>query len=201
MDINSGNYGYSCNTNYIHLCAMFVMPYTKTAFVCFCATWNLVQYEGSKEISLMCQQNLSTVENKWVEKCLLLLIKVQVLVGFWFLAIDELMTPEEKAKLFTAIGYSDSSHHLSLPKQVSKFLWGLLKKKQNNKKHLNKTNQTKNPFLMHVILKISSRMCVSASQNHAECTNKIKKNYSGKHEEWLIFSLVLFWLVHNPNLE
>ncbi|CAM9405577.1 unnamed protein product [Bubo scandiacus] len=31
--------------------------------------------------------------------------------------IDELMTPEEKAKLFTAIGYSDSSHHLSLPKQ------------------------------------------------------------------------------------
>uniref|UniRef100_A0A8C3VCX4 Vacuolar protein sorting 13 homolog C n=1 Tax=Catharus ustulatus TaxID=91951 RepID=A0A8C3VCX4_CATUS len=32
-------------------------------------------------------------------------------------SIDELMTPEEKAKLFTAIGYSDSSHHLSLPKQ------------------------------------------------------------------------------------
>ncbi|NWW74640.1 VP13C protein, partial [Climacteris rufus] len=31
--------------------------------------------------------------------------------------IDEIMTPEEKAKLFTAIGYSDSSHHLSLPKQ------------------------------------------------------------------------------------
>ncbi|KAM6119483.1 intermembrane lipid transfer protein VPS13C [Pterocles gutturalis] len=31
--------------------------------------------------------------------------------------IDELMTPEEKAKLFTAIGYSDSSHNLSLPKQ------------------------------------------------------------------------------------
>uniref|UniRef100_A0A674GCF0 Vacuolar protein sorting 13 homolog C n=1 Tax=Taeniopygia guttata TaxID=59729 RepID=A0A674GCF0_TAEGU len=31
--------------------------------------------------------------------------------------IDELMTPEEKAKLYTAIGYSDSSHHLSLPKQ------------------------------------------------------------------------------------
>ncbi|RMB94467.1 hypothetical protein DUI87_29278 [Hirundo rustica rustica] len=31
--------------------------------------------------------------------------------------IDELMTPEEKAKLFTAIGYSDSSHHLSLPKE------------------------------------------------------------------------------------
>uniref|UniRef100_A0A803VSL0 Vacuolar protein sorting 13 homolog C n=1 Tax=Ficedula albicollis TaxID=59894 RepID=A0A803VSL0_FICAL len=32
-------------------------------------------------------------------------------------SIDELMTPEEKAKLFTAIGYSDSSHNLSLPKQ------------------------------------------------------------------------------------
>ncbi|NXU49115.1 VP13C protein, partial [Turnix velox] len=31
--------------------------------------------------------------------------------------IDEIMTPEEKAKLFTAIGYSDSSHNLSLPKQ------------------------------------------------------------------------------------
>ncbi|XP_014800036.1 PREDICTED: vacuolar protein sorting-associated protein 13C isoform X3 [Calidris pugnax] len=31
--------------------------------------------------------------------------------------IDEIMTPEEKAKLFTAIGYSDSSHCLSLPKQ------------------------------------------------------------------------------------
>uniref|UniRef100_A0A803Y6K6 Vacuolar protein sorting 13 homolog C n=1 Tax=Meleagris gallopavo TaxID=9103 RepID=A0A803Y6K6_MELGA len=31
--------------------------------------------------------------------------------------IDELMTPEEKAKLFTAIGYSDCSYHLSLPKQ------------------------------------------------------------------------------------
>ncbi|KFO74137.1 Vacuolar protein sorting-associated protein 13C, partial [Cuculus canorus] len=31
--------------------------------------------------------------------------------------IDELMTPEEKAKLFTAIGYSDSSRDLSLPKQ------------------------------------------------------------------------------------
>ncbi|XP_006275410.2 intermembrane lipid transfer protein VPS13C isoform X1 [Alligator mississippiensis] len=31
--------------------------------------------------------------------------------------IDELMTPEEKAKLFTAIGYSDSSHDLTLPKK------------------------------------------------------------------------------------
>ncbi|XP_042328008.1 LOW QUALITY PROTEIN: vacuolar protein sorting-associated protein 13C [Sceloporus undulatus] len=31
--------------------------------------------------------------------------------------IDDLMTPEEKAKLFTAIGYSDSSHDLTLPKK------------------------------------------------------------------------------------
>ncbi|XP_026537812.1 vacuolar protein sorting-associated protein 13C [Notechis scutatus] len=31
--------------------------------------------------------------------------------------IDDLMTPEEKAKLFTAIGYSDSSHNLALPKK------------------------------------------------------------------------------------
>ncbi|KAG8576312.1 hypothetical protein GDO81_009827 [Engystomops pustulosus] len=30
--------------------------------------------------------------------------------------IDDLMTPEEKKKLFTAIGYSESSHNLSLPK-------------------------------------------------------------------------------------
>uniref|UniRef100_A0A8B9N9P9 Chorein N-terminal domain-containing protein n=1 Tax=Accipiter nisus TaxID=211598 RepID=A0A8B9N9P9_9AVES len=67
--------------------------------------------------SFLCQQNLSTVENKWEEKCLSLLIKLKVFVGFWFLAIDELMTPEEKAKLFTAIGYSDSSYHVSLPKQ------------------------------------------------------------------------------------
>ncbi|XP_015199108.2 intermembrane lipid transfer protein VPS13C isoform X2 [Lepisosteus oculatus] len=32
-------------------------------------------------------------------------------------SIDELMTAEEKAKLYTAIGYSGSSHNLSLPKQ------------------------------------------------------------------------------------
>ncbi|KAL7980317.1 hypothetical protein Chor_014646 [Crotalus horridus] len=31
--------------------------------------------------------------------------------------IDDLMTPEEKAKLFTAIGYSDSSHNLALPRK------------------------------------------------------------------------------------
>ncbi|KAG7468238.1 hypothetical protein MATL_G00140800 [Megalops atlanticus] len=32
-------------------------------------------------------------------------------------SIDEIMTPEEKAKLYTAIGYSGSSHNLALPKQ------------------------------------------------------------------------------------
>ncbi|XP_006741268.1 vacuolar protein sorting-associated protein 13C [Leptonychotes weddellii] len=31
--------------------------------------------------------------------------------------IDDIMTPEEKDKLFTAIGYSESSHNLALPKQ------------------------------------------------------------------------------------
>ncbi|XP_061451865.1 intermembrane lipid transfer protein VPS13C isoform X2 [Rhineura floridana] len=31
--------------------------------------------------------------------------------------IDDLMTPEEKANLFTAIGYSDSCHNLTLPKK------------------------------------------------------------------------------------
>ncbi|MEE6510370.1 hypothetical protein FKM82_030038 [Ascaphus truei] len=30
--------------------------------------------------------------------------------------IDDLMTPEERTKLFTAIGYSESSHYLTLPK-------------------------------------------------------------------------------------
>lgn len=32
--------------------------------------------------------------------------------------LDELMTAEEKEKLYTAIGYSGSSHNLTLPKQV-----------------------------------------------------------------------------------
>lgn len=35
-----------------------------------------MQYEKSK-------QNLSTVGNKWEEECLLLLIEVQVFVGFF----------------------------------------------------------------------------------------------------------------------
>lgn len=32
--------------------------------------------------------------------------------------LDQLMTAEEKEKLYTAIGYSGSSHNLALPKQV-----------------------------------------------------------------------------------
>lgn len=32
--------------------------------------------------------------------------------------LEELMTAEEKEKLYTAIGYSGSSHNLTLPKQV-----------------------------------------------------------------------------------
>ncbi|XP_058593514.1 intermembrane lipid transfer protein VPS13C isoform X2 [Neofelis nebulosa] len=32
-------------------------------------------------------------------------------------SIDDIMTPEEKDKLFTAIGYSESTHNLTLPKQ------------------------------------------------------------------------------------
>lgn len=35
-----------------------------------------------------------------------------------FVAIDDFMTPEEKDKLFTAIGYSESTYNLTLPKQV-----------------------------------------------------------------------------------
>uniref|UniRef100_A0A452VIQ5 Vacuolar protein sorting 13 homolog C n=1 Tax=Ursus maritimus TaxID=29073 RepID=A0A452VIQ5_URSMA len=35
----------------------------------------------------------------------------------FFVAIDDIMTPEEKDKLFTAIGYSESTHNLALPKQ------------------------------------------------------------------------------------
>ena len=36
----------------------------------------------------------------------------------FFVAIDDIMTAEEKDKLFTAIGYSESTHNLALPKQV-----------------------------------------------------------------------------------
>lgn len=32
--------------------------------------------------------------------------------------LDDFMTAAEKEKLYTAIGYSDSSHNLALPKQV-----------------------------------------------------------------------------------
>lgn len=113
-------------------------------------------------IKKTCQQNLSTIENKWEEKCLLLLIKVQVFVGFWFLAIDELMTPEEKAKLFTAIGYSDSSHHPSLPKQVSNFLWGWFKRKKQKQTTKNQPNKKTSFWCM---LALSSRMCCQCKSN------------------------------------
>lgn len=33
--------------------------------------------------------------------------------------LDEIMTLEEKEKLYTAIGYSGSSHNLALPKHVT----------------------------------------------------------------------------------
>lgn len=36
-----------------------------------------------------------------------------------FTGIDSIMTAEEKSKLYTAIGYSGSSHNLALPKHVS----------------------------------------------------------------------------------
>ncbi|XP_057578649.1 intermembrane lipid transfer protein VPS13C isoform X2 [Hippopotamus amphibius kiboko] len=39
--------------------------------------------------------------------------------------IDDLMTPEEKDKLFTAIGYSESTHNLTLPKQYVAYIVAL----------------------------------------------------------------------------
>uniref|UniRef100_A0A8C2NN05 Chorein N-terminal domain-containing protein n=1 Tax=Capra hircus TaxID=9925 RepID=A0A8C2NN05_CAPHI len=42
-----------------------------------------------------------------------------------FIAIDDLMTPEEKDKLFTAIGYSESTHNLTLPKQYVAYIVAL----------------------------------------------------------------------------
>uniref|UniRef100_A0A6I8N041 Vacuolar protein sorting 13 homolog C n=2 Tax=Ornithorhynchus anatinus TaxID=9258 RepID=A0A6I8N041_ORNAN len=39
--------------------------------------------------------------------------------------IDDLMTPEEKAKLFTAIGYSDTTHNLTLPKKYVAYIMTL----------------------------------------------------------------------------
>uniref|UniRef100_A0A8D1HWL3 Vacuolar protein sorting 13 homolog C n=1 Tax=Sus scrofa TaxID=9823 RepID=A0A8D1HWL3_PIG len=39
--------------------------------------------------------------------------------------IDDLMTPEEKDKLFTAIGYSESAHNLTLPKQYVAYIVAL----------------------------------------------------------------------------
>ncbi|KAK2500875.1 hypothetical protein MC885_011971 [Smutsia gigantea] len=42
-------------------------------------------------------------------------------------AIDDFMTPEEKDKLFTAIGYSESTYNLTLPKQLNSKDQGLQK--------------------------------------------------------------------------
>lgn len=44
--------------------------------------------------------------------------------------LDQLMTPEEKEKLYTAIGYSGSSHNLTLPKQVPTSAHDALEKSQ-----------------------------------------------------------------------
>lgn len=41
--------------------------------------------------------------------------------AFVLTGIDSIMTSEEKGKLYTAIGYSESSHNLALPKHVSIF--------------------------------------------------------------------------------
>ncbi|KAK2506086.1 hypothetical protein MC885_003592 [Smutsia gigantea] len=42
-------------------------------------------------------------------------------------AIDDFMTPEEKDKLFTAVGYSESTYNLTLPKQLNSEDQGLQK--------------------------------------------------------------------------
>lgn len=39
-----------------------------------------------------------------------------------YLGFDELLTPAEKAKLYTAIGYSETDVNHNLPKNVSHFL-------------------------------------------------------------------------------
>lgn len=96
--------------------AMYVMPYMKAGY--YFIIRNILQY-GETEDELCVSRTLVSNHNQfssYVFSC----TQVYIFVDFrFFLAIDELMTPEEKAKLFTAIGYSDSSHHLSLPKQVN----------------------------------------------------------------------------------
>ncbi|KAK2490393.1 hypothetical protein MC885_010564 [Smutsia gigantea] len=51
----------------------------------------------------------------------------QAALGSGRLTIDDFMTPEEKDKLFTAIGYSESTYNLTLPKQLNSKDQGLQK--------------------------------------------------------------------------
>lgn len=45
-----------------------------------------------------------------------------LLLPICILGFDELLTPAEKAKLYTAIGYSETDINHNLPKNVSHFL-------------------------------------------------------------------------------
>lgn len=45
-----------------------------------------------------------------------------LLLPICILGFDELLTPAEKAKLYTAIGYSETDVNHNLPKNVSRFL-------------------------------------------------------------------------------
>lgn len=45
-----------------------------------------------------------------------------LLLPICVLGFDELLTPAEKAKLYTAIGYSETDVNHNLPKNVSRFL-------------------------------------------------------------------------------
>lgn len=45
-----------------------------------------------------------------------------LLLPICILGFDELLTPAEKAKLYTAIGYSETDVNHNLPKNVSHFL-------------------------------------------------------------------------------
>uniref|UniRef100_A0A8C4LBM7 Vacuolar protein sorting 13 homolog C n=1 Tax=Equus asinus asinus TaxID=83772 RepID=A0A8C4LBM7_EQUAS len=65
----------------------------------------LTQTKISEEIQKQIQVYLAYIGIDLLKYCL------------FFVAIDDLMTPEEKDKLFTAIGYSESTHDLTLPKQ------------------------------------------------------------------------------------
>lgn len=60
------------------------------------------------------------------------------------LGFDELLTPAEKAKLYTAIGYSENAVDHNLPKDVSHFLPDI---------HLpNYTFPSGSPYIIHTML-------------------------------------------------